>query len=117
MTDRADQKAAPAADDRRDSQRHPLVLLVRDAALGGSFEERPGNLALGGVYFDGLHPPVGSRFEVRFLLPGLREEVQAVAEVLRVSRDGERFGCHLRFVEIPLQAELAVARFLEQGRP
>ena len=36
--------------------------------LGGSFEERPGNLSLGGVYFTEGHPPIGNRIEVRFLI-------------------------------------------------
>ncbi|HTN51556.1 MAG TPA: PilZ domain-containing protein [Anaeromyxobacter sp.] len=102
------------ASDRRDSGRVAVRLLVRDAALGGSFEERPGNLSLGGVWFDGLHPPVGSRFELRFLLPGEREEIRAIGEVLRVSREGDRFGAHLRFLEIPLEAELAIARHLQE---
>jgi hypothetical protein len=99
--------------DRRDSGRVPVNLLVRDAALGGSFEPADGNLSLGGVYFDGLHPPAGSRLELRFLLPGGREEIRAMGEVLRVSRDGPRFGAHVKFVEIPLDAEMAIARFLQ----
>jgi hypothetical protein len=38
-----------------------------------------------------------------------------VGEVLRVSRAGARFGAHVRFLEIPLEAELAIARYLEEG--
>jgi hypothetical protein len=100
--------------DRRDSGRVDVALLVRDAALGGSFEPRSGNLALGGVFYDALHPPVGNRIEVRFLLPGLPDEIKATGEVLRVSREGARFGTHLRFIDMPLEAELAIARFLQQ---
>jgi hypothetical protein len=102
-----------AASDRRDSARVPLRLLVREAALGGSFEERDGHLSLWGVDFEALHPPAGGRFEVRFLLPGRQEEVRAHAELLRVSREGDRFGAHLRFLDLPLEAELAVARHLQ----
>jgi hypothetical protein len=101
--------------DRRESERVPIELLVRDAALGGSFEPYRGNLALGGVFFDAFHPPVGTRVEVRFLVPGGRSEVRAMGEVLRVSRDGARFGAHVKFVDIPLEAELAIARFLQGG--
>ena len=107
--------SAPADDDRRESRRVPIELLVRDAAIGGSFESYQGNLALGGVFFDAFHPPAGSRLELRFLVPGGREEIRAVGEVLRVSREGPRFGAHVRFVEIGLDAELAIARFLQDG--
>lgn len=103
-----------AALDRRDSTRIPLPLLVRDESLGGSFEERQGNLGLGGVFFDALHPPASDRFEVRFILPGAREEIRAAAEVLKVTREGERFGTHLRFLDLPLDTELAIARFLQR---
>jgi hypothetical protein len=99
--------------DRRDSVRVALPLLVREVELGGSFEEHPGNLGLGGAFFEALHPPAGSRLEVRFLLPGGRDEIQALTEVLRVTREGERFGAHLRFVDLPLETELAIARFLQ----
>jgi hypothetical protein len=116
MTDeRRDARPQVGTDDRRDSGRIPIPLLVRDAALGGSFEPYEGNLGLGGVWFDAFHPPVGSRVEVRFILPGAPGEIRVVGEVLRVSREGDRFGAHVRFVDIPLEAELAIARFLEQG--
>ncbi len=115
MQDHDDDKAAATQDeaDRRDSMRVPIQLLVRDAALGGSFEPYAGNLGIGGVYFEAEHPPVGSRVELRFLVPGAREEIRVAGEVLRVSREGSRFGAHVKFVEIGLDAELAIARHLQ----
>ena len=116
MQDHEDRAAAPPDEsDRRDSMRVPIQLLVRDAALGGSFEPFTGNLGIGGVYFEAPHPPIGSRVELRFLVPGAREEIRVAGEVLRVSREGPRFGAHVKFVEIGLDAELAIARFLQQG--
>jgi hypothetical protein len=106
---------ATGESERRDSARVPIQVLVRDAAVGGSFEPYDGNLGIGGVYFEANHPPVGSRVELRFLVPGAREEIRVAGEVLRVSRDGSRFGAHVRFVEIGLDAELAIARFLQAG--
>lgn len=106
----------PEADDRRDSARVPIRLMIRDAALGGSFEERNGNLSLGGIYFADGHPPFGTTVEIRFLLPGERIEVRAVGEILRVSREGGAFGAHVRFHDLPLEAELSIARFLETVR-
>jgi hypothetical protein len=100
-------------EDRRDSGRVPIRLMVRDLELGGSFEERPGNLSLGGAYFTDGHPPMGSQLELRFLLPGTGAEIRATAEVLRVTREGSAFGTHVRFQDLPLETELAIARFLE----
>jgi hypothetical protein len=100
-------------DERRESRRVPCRFQVREAATGGSFVELEGNLALGGIYYAELHPPVGVVVEVRFLLPGQPDEVMALGEVIRVSQEGEKFGAHLRFTEIPLESELAVARYLQ----
>ncbi len=100
-------------DERRDSQRVPFRFQVREAAAGGSFVEREGNLAVGGIYYTGRHPPLGAVVEVRFLLPGHAEEIMALGEVLRVSQEGETFGAHLRFTDIPVEWELAVARYVE----
>jgi len=102
-------------DDRRDSQRVPFTFQVREKALGGSFESREGNLSIGGVYFSGHHPPTGAVVEVRFLVPGHDHEIAAVGEVIRVSREGRDFGAHIRFTEIPLDCELALARFFQDG--
>ncbi len=116
MQDHDDRAPAPPDEsDRRDSMRVPIQLLVRDAALGGSFEPYAGNLGIGGVYFEAPHPPIGSRVELRFLVPGAREEIRVAGEVLRVSREGPRFGAHVKFVEIGLDAELAIARYLQAG--
>lgn len=103
------------ASDRRESDRVPITLFVRDAAQGGSYEEHDGNIALGGFYFAALHPPGGERFDVRVVLPGTQDEFTATGEVLRISRDGPRYGTHLRFSEIGLEAELALARWLQRG--
>ncbi len=120
MADRTEAPVSPApssspGEDRRDSWRVPIRLLVRDAALGGSFEERAGNLGLGGVYYTEGHPPVGNRVELRFLLPGTRQEIQATGEILRVSREGGTFGAHVRFAEMPVETELAIARYLHRA--
>jgi hypothetical protein len=119
MADRSESAPQPlgvaAESDRRESGRLPIQLLVRDLGTGGSFEPADGDVALGGVQYRALHPPVGSRVEVRFLLPGIDAEIRAGGEVLRVTQDGERFAVHVRFCEIPVEAELAVARFLQRG--
>jgi len=102
-------------EDRRDSKRVPVRMLVRDLTVGGSFEEQPGNLGLGGVYFAKGHPPPGNRVEVRVLLPGTRVEIRAAGEIVQVSHDASGFGAHVRFADLPLETELALARFLDRS--
>jgi hypothetical protein len=36
---------------------------------------------------------------------------------MRVSRDGRVFGAHVKLADLPLQTELAIARFLESAQP
>ena len=94
----------------------PIHLLVRDAALGGSFEPYRGNLALGGVVLRRAPPARrAARSRCASSCPGAHEEIQAVGEVLRVSRDGPRFGTHLKFVEHPARRR-ARHRSLPPGR-
>ena len=100
-------------DDRRDSLRVPIRLMVREAALGGSFDEHAGNLSLGGVYFTEGYPPFGRRVELRFVLPGGPTEIRAEGDIVRVSRAGGTFGAHVRFQGLPLDSELAIARYLD----
>lgn len=118
MTDRSVsgevKRGQQTGDDRRESQRVPIQLMVRDAVLGGSFEERRGNLALGGVYFSEGHPPHGNQVEIRFVIPGTLMEVQASGEILRLSQDNGGFGAHVKFRDLPLENELAIARFLQE---
>jgi len=103
-----------AEEDRRDSKRVRVRLLVRDLTVGGSFEEQAGNLGLGGVYFAKGHPPPGNRVEVRILLPGTRSEIRATGEIVQVSPDPGGYGAHVRFADLSLEDELALARFLDR---
>src|SRR5512133_3963555 len=82
MSDREETKtvAAETADpnaDRRDSARIPMRLHVREPALGGSYTVHDGNLAIGGVLYWALHPPVGGRVEIRFFIPTFNREARA----------------------------------------
>lgn len=101
-------QTAPASDDRRDSPRVPMRFLVRAGV--GEYEAREGDLSVGGAALRGEALETGARVELRFLLPGLPDEVHAHAEVMRQS---EGPVSHVRFVDLPLKAELAVAKYLD----
>jgi hypothetical protein len=118
MAERRKSKAPVArdqrGDERRDSPRVPMTFLVRDVVEGGSYLEREGDLSLGGIYWKGKSPPFGTQVEVRFRLPGVPTEIRARAEIIRVMETGHDLDFHVRFVELDVADELAMARHIEQ---
>jgi hypothetical protein len=101
-------------DERRDSPRVPMRFLLRDVAEGGSYIEREGDLSLGGIYWKGKYPPHGVDVEVRFRLPGVPKEIKAKGEIIRVMDRGNNIDFHVRFVELDMASELAVAKYLDE---
>lgn len=106
----------PTDDERRDSPRVALRLLVRAVGSDTSWEGREGDISVGGFawYGGGMSP--GQRVEVRFLLPGGADELKADGEVLRVSHGPRGPTAHVRFLDLPVACELAIARYLDDLR-
>ncbi len=101
-------------EDRRDSPRYPMTFLVRDANEEDAlWEEREGDLSLGGIHWQGKTPPHGTEVEVRFRLPGIPKEVRARGEIIRLSDGGKSISFHVRFTDLDVQSELAVAKYLD----
>jgi len=100
-------------DERRDSPRVPMKFLLRDVAEGGSYVEREGDLSLGGIYWKGKYPPHGTDVEVRFRLQGVPKEIRAKGEIIRVLDHGNNIDFHVRFVELDVGSELAIAKFID----
>jgi hypothetical protein len=101
-------------DDRRDSPRVPMKFLLRDVAEGGSYVEREGDLALGGIYWKGKYAPHGTNVEVRFRLQGVPKEIKAQGEIIRVVDRGNNIDFHVRFTDLDVSAELAIAKYLDE---
>lgn len=99
--------------DRRDSPRVPMKLRVRPQG-GGEFVEYDGDISLGGAFFLASDAREGERYELRFQLPGTEKELSCSGEVLRVRDAGDRRSVHLRFVELPIDQELAIARYIDE---
>ena len=112
MADRND-SMSDKAEDRRDSPRVPMRLKVRRAGSSGDFETRDGDLSLGGCAWQGSGMDAGTKVEVRFKLPILPDEVEATGEVLQVSQNAQGPLAHVRFMDLPVEAELAIARHLD----
>jgi uncharacterized protein (TIGR02266 family) len=111
------------AEDRRDSHRIPARFRVRREGSQEAFEEHLGDLSLGGLGWVVPEPvPEGTRLEVYLRLPSEPEELRLSTQVLRVVPQEEEEGVRLkvRFVDVPVRMELAIARYfqqLEQGPP
>jgi hypothetical protein len=101
-------------DDRRDSPRVEMTFLLRDIGLrDGEWEERVGDLSLGGIFWRGKTAPHGTEVDVRFRLPGVPKELRARGELIRVKAAGAGIDFHVRFTELDVVSELAIARFLD----
>ena len=103
-------RATPSSE-RRQSPRLPVQgMTVSD---GPTAFEGGGNVGLGGVLFcgrgEGLLP---STLTVSFTLPGSRGEIRAQGEVLYQAQDGERLWVRMRFTELPVEGEKAIARYI-----
>lgn len=90
-----------------------MTFLVRDHGDDNPWEERTGDLSVGGMRWSGKTPPRGNLVEVRFQLPGYEREVVAKGEVIRVSETRTGVDFHVRFADLDVQSELAVARYLD----
>jgi hypothetical protein len=102
-----------SSQERRDSPRVPMRLLVRRADSSDAFESREGNLSLGGFAWYCAALPVGSKVEARFNLPDSGGELHVRGEVLHVGYGARGTSAHVRFLELPVEAEMRIARYLD----
>lgn len=101
-------------DERRDSPRVKQMFLVRDVGMrDGEWEEREGDLSLGGIYWRGKTAPHGTEVDVRFRLPGVPKEIRARGEIIRVKAAGVGIDFHVRFTELDVKSELSIAKYLD----
>jgi len=102
-------------DERRDSPRVAMTFLLRDIGdESGGWVEREGDLSLGGIYWKGKTPSHGNDVDVRFRLTGVPKEIRARGEIIRVlDQGGSSIDFHVRFTELDVEAELAIAKFLD----
>lgn len=101
--------------DRRDSHRVPLEIEVREG--NKPFESHSGNLAIGGVFFEKpLSLPIGAVVQLRFGLPGLETPIETRGEVVEITSVGKPMekGTRVRFTDLDLKSEMAIARFLDE---
>jgi uncharacterized protein (TIGR02266 family) len=98
--------------DRRESPRLPIKVWVKNT--GGTFEEVEGDISVGGMHFLNKLPIKGKRIDLRFKLPGREAEVRVSGEVVQVSAKGDKHGAHVKFTDLDIDTELAIARFIDE---
>jgi hypothetical protein len=92
-----------------------MSFLIRDAGRpAANWLEGEGNLSTGGIQWSGKRTPNGRLVDVRFRLPGVPREVHAKGEIIRVSGDNGTSRFHVRFTDLDVQSELAIARYLDR---
>lgn len=100
-------------EDRRDSPRVPMKFLIRDLKDDSGWHEREGDLSLGGIAWRGKFPAMGTDVEVRFRLPGVPREIRASGEIIRVVQKTGSLEFNVRFTELDVRSELAIAKYLD----
>jgi hypothetical protein len=99
--------------DRRESPRLPIKVWLKNAATN-RFEQVEGDISVGGLHFVDIFPIAGKAIDLRFKLPGRAEEVRVQGEVVKVSKKTDRYGAHVRFGEMDLETQRAIARFIDE---
>ncbi|MDQ3263292.1 MAG: PilZ domain-containing protein [Myxococcota bacterium] len=99
--------------DRRDSPRVPMRFHVRPIDGDGDFQLHEGDLSIGGALFHTAVAGAGDLYQIKFRLPDQQQEILCKAEVLRVRDAGSLKRVHLKFVELSLEQELGIARYID----
>ena len=101
-------------DERRDSPRVPMTFLLRDVSNPkGGWEERHGDMSIGGIAWKGQTPPHGTTFYELCGRMGIPKEVHCKGEIIRVVDQGQTIEFRVRFTELDVNAELAIAKYLD----
>ncbi len=86
---------------------------VRRAGSEGAFDTHEGDLSLGGCAFRGAVLEPGAQIELRFRLPSFPAELNVRGEVLVGTELSVGAATRVRFIDIPVETELAIARHLD----
>ncbi|HEX5748599.1 MAG TPA: PilZ domain-containing protein [Archangium sp.] len=113
MSEQSKDDGQRRADERRESPRVPMRIRVRRENSSQAFDSREGNISLGGFAWFGTSLSVGMKVEARFTLPGSTEELQVRGEVLHVAHGSRGSSAHVRFLDLPVELEMLIARYLD----
>lgn len=98
--------------DRRESPRLPIKVWVKNPA-SNKFQQVQGDISVGGMLFHDALPIDGKHIDLRFKLPGRAEEVHVHGDVIDISKKESGYAAHIRFGEMDLDTQRAIARFID----
>ena len=113
MSEQSKDEGQRRAEERRESPRVPMRIRVRRENTSLAFDSREGNISLGGFAWFGSALSVGQKVEARFTLPGSTDELQVRGEVLHVAHGSRGSSAHVRFLDLPVETEMLIARYLD----
>ncbi len=113
MSEQSKDDGQRRAEERRESPRVPMRIRVRRENSTQAFDSREGNISLGGFAWFGTSLSVGMKVEARFTLPGSTDELQVRGEVLHVAHGSRGSSAHVRFLDLPVETEMLIARYLD----
>jgi uncharacterized protein (TIGR02266 family) len=113
MSEQSKDDGQRRAEERRESPRVPMRIRVRRENSSQAFDSREGNISLGGFAWFGTSLSVGMKVEARFTLPGSTDELQVRGEVLHVAHGSRGSSAHVRFLDLPVETEMLIARYLD----
>jgi hypothetical protein len=99
-------------DERRTSPRAALRLWVVDPGESGVPAVYEGEVGLGGASWWTRYPPIAAEVDIHFRMPE-GNEIRARAKVVRTVEDGADHRVQVKFTDLPVKTELALARYLE----
>ena len=104
---------------RRTQQRYSVNLTVEFTFQGQVFQALSRNMSVGGVFVETTAPLLfDETISLKFALPGLKEPIEAEAQVRWVERQGwERTGVGLQFVGLRAKYVWALNKFLAGKKP
>jgi uncharacterized protein (TIGR02266 family) len=102
-------------DERRQVPRVPVQIWVEEASERELYFQRSANLSEGGIYLENTIPhPIGTRVTLRFALPGEKDKMQILAEVVGAVAGEDEMGMGLKFVELDIAAAQRIRQYIAE---
>lgn len=86
---------------------------VEEVGDNSLYFQRSANISIGGLFLEKTipHPP-GTRVKLQFTLPGDKEPLEVVGEIVHGEEFGDRLGMGVKFVSLPKAVHQHLEKFI-----